>query len=268
MKVVLPLLGSSEPINFNPRLKTREEFFSLSRYSTVYQVLRDKEGLANPKTFLQYRRVQKLAQRPYTNSTDPPTPFFIAIGCISLQKINRSLDIISLYESQERLVRRRFERLGLSPSTAVLYGSRNLFRNPFLSSADKWFRYRLATSSLFVSKSQEDPRKRRCVFCNNGTETSSHLFADCVKVAPLVELTQRRVNNAFDVKLSRADWLIFSTPERPNHWKIEELICCIQRIIYAARTSSSKLPCGIEGLLDRKLSLLEELNNDGGKSEH
>ncbi|QQP55324.1 Uncharacterized protein FKW44_008467, partial [Caligus rogercresseyi] len=179
--------------------------------------------------------------------TDPPTPFFIAIGCISLQKINRSAACPAT-----------FRAVGTFSKHNRSLRIQKPLQEPFLSSADKWFRYRLATSSLFVSKSQEDPRKRRCVFCNNGTETSSHLFADCVKVAPLVELTQRRVNNAFDVKLSRADWLIFSTPERPNHWKIEELICCIQRIIYAARTS----------LLDRKLSLLEELNNDGGKSKH
>ncbi|QQP39272.1 Hypothetical protein FKW44_020099 [Caligus rogercresseyi] len=33
-------------------------------------------------------------------------------------------------------------------------------KNPFTESHQKWVRYRLATSSLFMSKSHVDPKKR------------------------------------------------------------------------------------------------------------
>ncbi|QQP50283.1 Hypothetical protein FKW44_011235, partial [Caligus rogercresseyi] len=46
----------------------------------------------------------------------------------------------------ELLVRNRFLCFECTPMEDVLRGSRTLFINPLLSSAEKWFCYRMATS--------------------------------------------------------------------------------------------------------------------------
>ncbi|QQP50177.1 Uncharacterized protein FKW44_011092 [Caligus rogercresseyi] len=63
-------------------------------------------------------------------------------------------------------------------------------------------RYRLATSSLFMNKSQVDPRKRSCHWCRKVEETSFHFFYFCPRVAPAIKAVEGVVFGAYGVMLT------------------------------------------------------------------
>ncbi|QQP39711.1 Uncharacterized protein FKW44_013520, partial [Caligus rogercresseyi] len=62
-----------------------------------------------------------------------------------------------------------------------------VMKDPFTDPHQKWFRYRLATYSLFMSKSHVDPKKRGCHWCGEVEEASFHFFYHCLKVVPVIK---------------------------------------------------------------------------------
>ncbi|QQP52696.1 Uncharacterized protein FKW44_004924 [Caligus rogercresseyi] len=81
-------------------------------------------------------------------------------------------------------------------------------KNSFTDSHQKWFRYRLATASLFMNKSHVDPRKRSCHWCGKVEETSFHFFYFCPRVAPAIKAVEGVIFEAYGVMLTPPDWLV------------------------------------------------------------
>ncbi|QQP52812.1 Uncharacterized protein FKW44_005071 [Caligus rogercresseyi] len=65
-------------------------------------------------------------------------------------------------------------------------------KNPFSDSGQKWLRYRLATSSLFMSKSKIYSEDQLCHWCGKEKETSFHFFYFCPIIIPVVKSVEEK----------------------------------------------------------------------------
>ncbi|QQP58524.1 Uncharacterized protein FKW44_003878 [Caligus rogercresseyi] len=74
-------------------------------------------------------------------------------------------------------------------------------KNRFTDSHQKWFRYRLATSSLFMNKSHVDPRKWSC-HCAEGRGHFVHFFYFCPRVATAIKAVEGVIFGAYGVMLT------------------------------------------------------------------
>eukprot|EP00096_Caligus_rogercresseyi_P001811 TRINITY_DN1306_c0_g1_i16.p1 TRINITY_DN1306_c0_g1~~TRINITY_DN1306_c0_g1_i16.p1 ORF type:complete len:210 (-),score=10.64 TRINITY_DN1306_c0_g1_i16:307-936(-) len=167
-------------------------------------------------------------------SIGPPTPFYIALTALDNQTIRRSL------VGSERPFPSIKRRLRLQ----------------------KWFRYRLATSSLFLNKSHVDPKKRGCHWCGEVEETSFHFFYLCHRMIPVIKAVEDIILEEFGVSLTPTDWLVSTSPTYEEAYEIEHLISTVQRALYASRTCGGGLPVGLQDLVRRSMEILRSIPRD------
>ncbi|QQP54804.1 Uncharacterized protein FKW44_007752, partial [Caligus rogercresseyi] len=137
-----------------------------------------------------------------------------------------------------------------------------IMRNPLTDSHQKWFRYRLATSSLFLNKSHVDPKKRGCHWCGEVEETSFHFFYLCHRMIPVIKAVDDIILEEFGVPLTPTDWLVSTSPTYEEAYEIEHLISTVQRALYASRTCGGGLPVGLQDLVRRSLEILRSIPRD------
>ncbi|QQP41984.1 Uncharacterized protein FKW44_016512 [Caligus rogercresseyi] len=104
-------------------------------------------------------------------------------------------------------------------------------KNRFTDSHQKWFRYHLATSSLYLNKSHVDPKKWSCHWCGEVEETLFHFFYFCPRVAPAIKVVEREILGAYGVMLTPSDWLVSISPIYQEAYEIEHLVSTVQRVL-------------------------------------
>ncbi|QQP54197.1 Uncharacterized protein FKW44_006949, partial [Caligus rogercresseyi] len=122
-------------------------------------------------TFLQLKRINRVKGVFNTLFVCPPTPFYTALINASNKSIYYSINKSLIKKASVDLVKKRLQRFGCSDSEEIIRGSKKLFGNTLTSRKEKWFRYRMSTSSLFTNKSMENKDERNCNFCCKETET-------------------------------------------------------------------------------------------------
>eukprot|EP00096_Caligus_rogercresseyi_P005125 TRINITY_DN2000_c0_g1_i1.p1 TRINITY_DN2000_c0_g1~~TRINITY_DN2000_c0_g1_i1.p1 ORF type:complete len:342 (+),score=-4.92 TRINITY_DN2000_c0_g1_i1:254-1279(+) len=168
------------------------------------------------------------------NIVGPPIPFYIAIGALTNQAIRRSL-IDTRSPGPSAIVKRRRENT---------------------DSRQKWLRYRLATSSLFLSKSRANPEDQVCHWCKEVKETSFHFFYFCQKILPVIRAVEEEIVRAYGTTLEPSDWLISTSPRYGKAFHIEHIISSVQGLLYACRVNGRCIPAGIRKYVVQSIETL------------
>ncbi|QQP41374.1 Uncharacterized protein FKW44_015723, partial [Caligus rogercresseyi] len=133
-----------------------------------------------------------------------------------------------------------------------------IMKNPFSDSRQKWLRYRLATSSLFMSKSKIHSEDQLCHWCGREKETSFHFF--CPIIVPVVKSVEEKIQRTYGEHLEPPDWLISTSPNYENAFQIEFIISKVQGVLYASRVKGNPLPIGLDKFVERYISLLDRID--------
>uniref|UniRef100_A0A0K2UPL7 Uncharacterized protein n=1 Tax=Lepeophtheirus salmonis TaxID=72036 RepID=A0A0K2UPL7_LEPSM len=141
---VLPLLGTNEPLNYNPRLNSKSEFLSSAGITSTCQYISDKSLVLN-NFFLFYRTRRMFFGRDFkSNYLDRPIPAFIALEVFPNKMIRQASTVNIGREEKDpsSIIRRRFERFGIIDSMEYA-DPVVVLKNPFTDTRQKWLRYKL-----------------------------------------------------------------------------------------------------------------------------
>ncbi|QQP39870.1 Uncharacterized protein FKW44_013723 [Caligus rogercresseyi] len=253
MDKILPLLGVNEPLNKNSRFDSASEFLEECQATSIGQFIQDEKVLKNYILFLRVKRYCKPLSFGI-NIVGPPIPFYIAIGALTNQAIRRSL-IDTRSPGPSAIVKRRRENLGCEKEMSFL-DPIIIMRNTYTDSRQKWLRYRLATSSLFLSKSRANPEDQVCHWCKEVKETSFHFFYFCQKILPVIRAVEEEIVRAYGTTLEPSDWLISTSPRYGKAFHIEHIISSVQGLLYACRVNGRCIPAGIRKYVVQSIETL------------
>uniref|UniRef100_A0A0K2TQG5 Uncharacterized protein n=1 Tax=Lepeophtheirus salmonis TaxID=72036 RepID=A0A0K2TQG5_LEPSM len=79
-------------------------------------------------------------------------------------------------------------------------GWRSVMRNSFTDSRERWLQYRLATSTVFTSKSKKDEMERLCSFCKDSTEASFRLFYEWSRVISVMVIVEQKIRDSLGIE--------------------------------------------------------------------
>eukprot|EP00096_Caligus_rogercresseyi_P010193 TRINITY_DN3624_c0_g1_i2.p1 TRINITY_DN3624_c0_g1~~TRINITY_DN3624_c0_g1_i2.p1 ORF type:complete len:227 (+),score=-11.98 TRINITY_DN3624_c0_g1_i2:65-745(+) len=173
----------------------------------------------------------------------PFLPFRIKISILST-KILRNASTVSTIVPFKAYLKRRGIQRSISDCVAAV-------NNRFLTSSEKWFKYRLLTGSLEVADKFFKDDRKNCFFCKTHPETTDHLLWNCPALAKTYQALQISLENLFKTKTSEEDFLTFT-----KNAKCDAVITKVQYILYKMQTvKNDDLSCiiPIASLYSKKL---------------
>ncbi|QQP40284.1 LINE-1 reverse transcriptase, partial [Caligus rogercresseyi] len=159
----------------------------------------------------------------------PLIPFKMKMCIVSTKDISRTLQRSTEEPFIGYLQRRKIKK--------DAKGSIKQAKNKYLTTSEKWFKYRLLSGTLEVRAKFFEGQKALCYFCMEANETTDHLFWDCNVLENVYQEIIQSLYLKYGTTITKEGFLAYY--DGKDDMKINAIITKVQNTIYGQRSSGN-----------------------------